>query len=128
MSRVNQEILSVKELDIYSLILFALFRLRDIPDYLVLSELVYILDKDSLLKLCEYFGGTTIHIPTIDELESILYSLLLYQYVDIEHMDYDKAIDLLGQKSSKLRKIKSDYVKLQSVLSNYSFGKGSKNE
>lgn len=78
MSRTNQEILSVKELDIYSLILFALFKLRDIPDYLVLSELVYILDKDSLLKLCEYFGGTTIHIPTIDELESLLYSLLLY--------------------------------------------------
>ena len=128
MSRTNQELLSIKELDIYSLILFALFKLRDIPDYLVLSELVYILDKDNLLKLCEYFGGTTIHIPTIDELESILYSLLLYQYVDIEHMEYDKAVELLGQKSSKLRKIKSDYIKLQSVLSNYSFGKGSENE
>jgi len=38
-------------------------------------------------------------------------------------MEYDKAVDLLGQKSSKLRKIKSDYVKLQSVLSTYSFNK-----
>jgi len=83
MSRTSNELLSIKELDIYSLILFALFKLRDIPDYLVLSELIYVLDKDSMLKLCEYFGGTTIHIPTIDELESILYSLLLYQYVDI---------------------------------------------
>ena len=58
MSKTNQELLSIKELDIYSLILFALFKLRDIPDYLVLSELVYVLDKDNLLKLCEYFGGS----------------------------------------------------------------------
>lgn len=128
MSRTNNELLSIKELDIYSLILFALFKLRDIPDYLVLSELIYVLDKDSMLKLCEYFGGTTIHIPTIDELESILYSLLLYQYVNIQKMEYDKAVELLGQKSSKLRKIKSDYIKLESVLSNYSFNKDSTND
>jgi hypothetical protein len=49
-----------------------------VPDYMVLSELVYVLDKDNLLKLCEYFGGSTIKIPTIKELESIVYSLLLY--------------------------------------------------
>lgn len=128
MSKTNQELLSIKELDIYSLILFALFKLRDIPDYLVLSELVYVLDKDNLLKLCEYFGGNTLYIPTIEELESILYSLLLYQYVDIEHMEYDKAVELLGQKSSRLRKIKSDYLKLHDVLANYSFSRGIKNE
>ena len=128
MSKTNQELLSIKELDIYSLILFALFKLRDIPEYLVLSELVYVLDKDNLLKLCEYFGGNTLYIPTIEELESILYSLLLYQYVDIEHMEYDKAVELLGQKSSRLRKIKSDYLKLHDVLANYSFSRGIKNE
>lgn len=60
MSRVKKELSNIKELDIYSLILFALFKLRDIPDYLALSELVFLMDKKELLKLCEYFGGMTI--------------------------------------------------------------------
>lgn len=123
MTRTQKELLSIKELDIYSLILFALFKLRSVPDYMVLSELVYVLDKDNLLKLCEYFGGSTIKIPTIKELESVVYSLLLYQYVDIENMNYNDAIQLLGQDSTNLRQIKSDYLKLKDVLSSFSFNR-----
>ena len=119
MSRIKDELLNVKELDIYSLILFALFKLRNIPDYAVLSELVYILDKNSLLKLCEYFGGLTLQIPTIEDLESLVYSLLLYQYIDIDNMEYDDAVKLLGAESKDLRKVKSDYQKLSSILSEY---------
>lgn len=123
MTRTQKELLSIKELDIYSLILFALFKLRSVPDYMVLSELVYVLDKDNLLKLCEYFGGSTIKIPTIKELESVVYSLLLYQYVDIENMNYNDAIQLLGQDSTDLRQIKSDYLKLKDVLNSFSFNR-----
>ena len=123
MTRTQKELLSIKELDIYSLILFALFKLRSVPDYIVLSELVYVLDKDNLLKLCEYFGGSTIKIPTIKELESVVYSLLLYQYVDIENMNYSDAVQLLGQDSTNLRQIKSDYLKLKDVLNSFSFNR-----
>lgn len=123
MTRTQKELLSIKELDIYSLILFALFKLRSVPDYMVLSELVYVLDKDNLLKLCEYFGGLTIKIPTIKELESVVYSLLLYQYVDIENMNYNDAVQLLGQDSTNLRQIKSDYLKLKDVLNSFSFNR-----
>lgn len=123
MSRIKDEFVKVKELDIYSLILFALFKLRNIPDYAILSELVYILDKNTLLKLCEYFGGLTLTIPTIEDLESLVYSLLLYQYVDIDHMKYEDAIKILGSESRNLRRIKSDYQKLQSILDQYSFGR-----
>lgn len=123
MTRTQKELLSLKELDIYSLILFALFKLRSVPDYIVLSELVYVLDKDNLLKLCEYFGGSTIKIPTIKELESVVYSLLLYQHVDIENMNYNDAVQLLGQDSTNLRQIKSDYLKLKDVLNSFSFNR-----
>lgn len=121
MSRTQDELLSINDLDTYSLMLFSLFKLRDVPEYALLSELVYILDKKSLLKLCEYFGGLTLKIPAIEELQSIVYSLLLYQYVDIQKMDYDSAVELLGQKSKDLRRIKSDYIKLRDILSQYSF-------
>ena len=119
--RIKEELNKLKELDIYSLMMFVLFKIRDIPEYSSLSEMAYILDKDNLLKLCEYFGGTTITIPTIDELESLIYSLVLYQYVDIDGIDYKDAVQIIGHKSKDLRKVKSDYAKIKDVLKEYSF-------
>ena len=119
--KIEEAVATLKESDIYSLMLFAMFKLRDIPEYSSLSELVYILDKDSLLKLCEYFGGLTIKIPTIEELESIMYSLILYQYVNIDGMDYDEAVKIIGYKSSQLRKVKSDYFAICEILDKYDF-------
>ena len=92
MSRPKTELDNLRTKDIYSLILFALFKLKDLPEYSALSELAYILDKENLLKLCEFFGGMTITIPTMQELESIVYSLVLYQYVKIDGMEYNDAV------------------------------------
>ena len=121
MGRIKKELSILKERDFYSLILFSLFKLRDIPEYSALSELAYVLDKDNLLKLCEYFGGMTIKIPTIQELESLVYTLVLYQYVNIDNIPYDEAIKLIGYKSSDLRRVKIDYYKLCEILDKYEF-------
>lgn len=121
--KIKEELEKLKSVDVYSLLMFALFKLRDIPEYATLSELVYLIDRENLLKLCEYFGGLTISIPTIDELESLVYSLLLFQYVDIDKMKYDDAIELIGHKSSDLRKVKADYVSLKELLGKYDFNR-----
>ena len=57
MALIKNNLNKLTESDIWSFILFALFKMREIPEYTSLSELVYILDKTTLLKLCEYFGG-----------------------------------------------------------------------
>ena len=72
-----------------------------------------------MLKLCEYFGGQTLKIPTIDELEETLYAMLLYQYIEIEGIDEHEAIKLLRVDNIKEKSIKSCYKTLKSVLSNY---------
>lgn len=126
MSSVAKSLTALKEMDLYSLALFSLYKLVGIPEYSSLSELTYILDKDNLLNLCEYFGGQTIKIPTIDELTSLVHSLLLYQYVKIEKMPYDEAIKLIGHESKDLRRVKSNYHGLCKVLDNYSFFTGEK--
>ena len=64
---INKIIKSIKEGE----------KIKDLPEYSTLSELAYILDKKSLLKLCEYFGGITMTIPTIEDLENLTKSLLL---------------------------------------------------
>lgn len=118
---IKQELEKLKEIDVWSLLLFALFKVKDIPQYASLSELAYILDKKNLLKLLEYFGGTTIKIPTIDEMESLLYALLLYQYVDIEKIPMEDALVTLGVPSDKTKDYKLEYTKVKTVLNNYSF-------
>lgn len=122
---IREELSKLRDIDIYSLMLFALYKAKNIPEYASLSELVYILDKDSLLKLCEYFGGITVTIPTIEQLESLVYALVLYQYVNIEHMQYEKAVKLIGHDSKDLREVKSNYCKLCKVLEQYDFAKRS---
>lgn len=121
MGRIREELTKLKDVDVYSLILFVLFKARNVPELASLSELAYVLDKDNLLKLCEYFGGQTITIPTITELEELIYSLVLYQYVDIDGMPYEEAIKIIGHKRVELRTVKSNYTKLKQVLDTYRF-------
>lgn len=121
--RIKERLLTFKDADMWSLMLFTLYKIKDLPEYSAISELAYILDKDNMLKLCEYFGGLTIKIPTIDDLEEIVYALVLYQYVNIEGMEYDDAVKMLGERSSNLRNIKSGYLKVCEVLNNYEFNK-----
>lgn len=118
---IKKELKNLKQTDIYSLMLFALYKFIEIPEYSSLSEMAFILDKENLLNLCEYFGGQTIKIPTIKELESLTYSLLLYQLVDIDKINYDDAINMIGHESRDLREVKNNYRKLVEVLSKYEF-------
>lgn len=121
MDKIESDFSALKETDIYSLILFVLSQLSGEPDYAVLSEMVYILDKESMLKLCEYFGGMTLKIPTIDELESIVYALVMYEHIDIKKKSYEETINMIKEKSSNLKSIKSDYLNLKQVLMKYDF-------
>ena len=121
--KIKENLMTFKDADIWTLILFTLYKIKDLPEYSSICELAYVLDKDNMLKLCEYFGGMTITIPTIDDLENLVYALVLYQHVNIDGMDYDDAVKMLGEKSSNLRTIKANYVKVCEVLSEYTFSK-----
>lgn len=121
MSKKN--INNLKDTDVYSLSMFILYKLTDIQEYSINGELPYILDKKSLLNFCNYFGGRTIKVPTLSELHSIMYLVLLYQYTKIDNIPYDEAIKLIGYKSSELRNVKSAYNKVCEVLDKYNFGR-----
>ena len=120
---IKDSIESMKETDIYSLILFSLYKIREIPEYSTLSELVYILDKKNLMNFLECFGGMTITIPTKNELKIIINALLLYQLVDIENNNYDKALSNLDIKNFSKKDIEICYIKLKSILENYNFNR-----
>ena len=118
---IRNNIENLKQTDFYSLLLFSLFKMTDIPEYSSISQLAYVLDRENLLNLCEYFGGQTIKLPTTQELESLVYSLLLYQYVKIDRMDYEQALQLIGHESCELRQVKKQYQALCKIIDNYTF-------
>lgn len=118
---IKSDLSMLKTKDIYSLILFALFKLRDTAEYSALSELAYLLDKESLFNMCEYFGGMTIKIPTISDLEVVVYALIMYTKIDIEGNKEDSVVSELNLAGKDLTEVRKTYEKLKDVLKDYSF-------
>ena len=123
MSRVSirSSIENLKKTDIYSLMMFALFKITDIPEYSTLGELVYTIDMKNFLKICEYFGGITIKVPTVDEIEILVYALMIYQLVDIEGNQYESSINNIKNPYKYLKEVKKVYLKLQDILQENNF-------
>lgn len=120
-SNIKPKLDELKSTDIYSMILFALYKLKEIPEYSTLSELVYILNKESLMNLLNYFGGLTITIPTQNELKVVVNALLLYQFIQLENKDINEAIKLLDIDESLIKEVKLTYFKLSEILDKYDF-------
>ncbi len=121
---IRTELNKLTESDIYSIMMFALYQLHQDDEYSSLSQLSYILDKENLLKLCEFYGGTTIRIPTIEELEIMLSALLLYQLVDIENVPYEKAIEDVRKKTGHSKMVEKSYCTIKGMLRDYNFNSG----
>jgi hypothetical protein len=115
---IRKELDNLTTSDIYSLMLFVLYKSTEIPEYSSLSQLAYILDKDSLLKLCEFYGGLTIKIPTIDQLENLMQGLLMFQLVDLDKEDFETVVDRFDKKTVET------YNHIKEILKNYSFNSG----
>ena len=67
--------------DIYTLMLFAMYKMKEVPEYAVLSELCYLLDGSNLTRLLTYFAGRTVKFPTADDFTVMSNAILLYQYL-----------------------------------------------
>ena len=109
--------------DTYSLMMFALYKLKDDPKYSTLSELTYLLDKNSLMTMLEYFGGMTITIPSVQELRELFNALVMYNDVKIEKTtSLARALKDLEKKGYDKNKIINCFNVICNVLDNYEFG------
>jgi len=111
--------------DIYSLILFILYKIQDIPEYAVLSELCYLLDGNNLTRLLTYFAGRTITIPTEEEFANMTHALLLYQYINLDGMSLVEAQSKLTDVTPKQKdKITDIYLKILPIMKQYNIDRG----
>lgn len=107
--------------DIYSLMLFLLYKVQDIPEYAVLSELCYLLDGSNILRLFAYFAGKTITFPSEEEFVVLINALLLYQYVNIDGKSLAAALEKLNiDGNSKIKDKCTDlYLKIVPLIKQY---------
>lgn len=111
--------------DIYSLMLFICYKIQDIPEYAILSELCYLLDGANLTRLLTYFAGKTITIPTEEEFAVLSKALLLYQYVNIEGKSLTEAQSKLTDITPKQKdKVTDLYLKILPIMSQYNIDRG----
>ena len=120
-NNIKSSLDDLKVTDIYSLILFALYKMSNIPEYSTLSELVYLLDRESLFNFLECFGGTTLRVPTVKELKVVVNALLLYQFVQIEGTPLDQALKQIEMKDFQLKDVLRVYNSVCSILEEYDF-------
>lgn len=119
---IKTELQNLKNADVYSLLLFTLYQCRNTNEYSALSELAFILDEKNLLNLLEYFGGLTITLPKIEDLELLLCGLSIYKAVHIEGVDIEDKLSQYKQHKFKIEDIHKTYTQIVDVMSNYSFG------
>lgn len=119
MATVKSSLDKLSNKDTYSLLMFVLFKLKDVPTIAPLSQLVYLLDEENLIKLLKYFGGQTITFPTLDDLQETIFALSLYKKVVIDNIDYN--ISLKDIPSSVLNQVLSKYDDICKIMEDYSF-------
>lgn len=111
--------------DIYSLMLFIIYKLQDISEYAVLSELCYLLDGSNLTRLLTYFAGKTITFPTEDEMTTMTNALLMYQYINIDGLSLvDAQAKLEDITPKQMTKITDLYLKILPIMRQYNIDRG----
>lgn len=122
---IKQNLNSLHLSDIYSLMLFIMYKLQDVPDYAALSELCYLLDGANLTRLLTYFAGKTLQVPTAEEFANMSKALLLYQYVNIDGHTLVEAQNRLENVTPKQKDQITDlYLKILPVMKQYNIDRG----
>ena len=106
--------------DIYSLMLFVLFKVQEVPEYAVASELCYLLDGANMTRLLTYFAGRTVTFPTESEMTIVTNALLMYQYINIDGETFTAAQNKLEKLTKKEKdKVTDLYVQLLPIMKQY---------
>ena len=106
--------------DIYSLMLFITYKIQDIPEYAILSELCYLLDGANMTRLLTYFAGRTITFPTETDMKIVTNALLMYQYINIDGETFTAAQNKLEKLTKKEKdKVTELYVQIIPLMKQY---------
>lgn len=118
-SNIEKSLNKLEEKDVFSLLLFILYKLSDNKEYSTLSELVYVLDAENLFKFLSVFQGLTIKVPTIEELSSVITALQMYQNINLNNMTMADAMKEINLQEVSSMRVKKIYYDICAILDEY---------
>lgn len=122
-AKIKASLENLSRTDTYSLMMFTLYKMKEIPQYASLCELAYILDGDNLSKLLSYYGGMTIRIPTLREMRVLLQALLIFEYVNLNGGTFEDALKASDDSEFSPAELKEAYKHILEVTANYEFSR-----
>ena len=100
--------------------LFILYKVQEIPEYAVTSELCYLLDGANMTRLLTYFAGKTVTFPSESEMAIVANALLMYQYINIDGETFTAAQNKLDKLTKKEKdQVTELYVQLLPIMKQY---------
>ena len=118
----DKDLYRLTQPDVYALICEGLYALKDYKKYSTISELSYLLDRESFIKLIKYFGGMTVEIPTLDEFKDTIKLRMLYQAVEVDKLPWRKALDEAGYDLSQSRSAQRKLAILKKTVNSFKEG------
>lgn len=118
---INKVLSKFKEQDVYALLCGYLFEFKNVPEYSIISELAYLLDRESFVNLIDYFEGQTFKVPTKKDFQNAIRTLLLLQYYEIEGRPWKDSLVAAGFDTSDGRAAQIQLKKLKTTLEKYNF-------
>lgn len=116
--QLTKDLNNLNDNDLINLLLYGLYKLSNNPEYSSLCELVYVLDKENLFKLCSVYGGSTITVPTITELKKMVNVLLVYQKIH-EGKSFEKAYTEVDTTIDSKKELFDRYQVFSKLLEDY---------
>ena len=101
-----------------------MYKLQDVPEYAVLSELCYLLDGNNLTRLLTYFAGKTITIPTEEDFAAMTNAMLLYQYINIDGLSLTEAQSKIKVTQKQKEKLTNLYLAILPIMQQYNIDRG----
>lgn len=120
---IDRDLSKFSQSDIYSIVCELLYRIKEDESYSVISELAYILEKDSFIRFMQYFGGTTIAVPTLEDFKQTIKIIQLYHYFNIENMSWKDALVKAGFERNETRSAQRRLMEFTKVLNSFKAGR-----
>lgn len=106
------------EQDIYYISILMMSLMTGKNTYSDIAELSLLLDKESFKNLIGYYGGSSIRIPTSDEVASSMKAVLLYYYTEVLNYSMKDALKKVGiEKTTK--QISHRILRIKELINNF---------
>ena len=112
---LTNDLKALNEEDFINEILYLIYKLNGDSKYSTISELIYVLGKDNLFKLCSVFGGCEIKVPTLLELKLFIGAIYVYFVIHNDGGSFEKAFKDLNLDTSMKKVIYNIYSELENV-------------